>query len=107
MMGNISLKAFANPINTVDFSHVSGNVALNEKIELSVKDGKAIYYSINGGEEILYTDPISLTEEAEISATTDHKNYTTRKYKPAEAEFSSLGYRTATAYMGGNWDIIC
>lgn len=103
VMGNISLKAFANPMNTVDFSHVSGNVALNEEIELSVKDGKEIYYSINGGEEILYTEPISLTEETEISATTDHKNYTTKKYKPAEAEFSALGYRTATAYMGGNW----
>lgn len=105
IMGNISLKAFANPVNTVDFSHDSGNVPLNEAVELSVKDGSDIYYSINGGDEILYTEPIAVTETMEITATADGEIYTTKTYTPAKAEISSIGYYSSALYMD-NKDII-
>lgn len=102
VMGNMSLKAFANPCSTVDFSHISGNVPLDESVELSVKDGSDIWYSINGGEELLYTAPIAITEETEISASADGVNYTTRKYTPAKAEFIDLGYFTSLLYTNYN-----
>lgn len=93
-MGNISLKAFGNPVDTVDFSHMSGNVPTNETVALSVKDGEDIYYSVNGGEELLYTEPIAITEDMKISATTDRLHYTVREYTPAKAEFNGIGYKS-------------
>lgn len=88
--GNISIKAFSNPVDTVDFSHASGNVGLDERVGLSVRDGRTVYYSINGGELCEYTEPIEITETCEISATVDGENFTTRKYEPAYAEFVSI-----------------
>ncbi len=105
IFGNMSVKAFANPVDTIDFSHMSGNVPLDEKVSLSVKDGSDIYYSVNGGAEILYTEPITVTEDMKIQATTDHRSYTVREYTPAKAEFIDLGYFTTYKYSNGN-DII-
>jgi len=102
VMGNMALKVFANPVNTVDFSHISGNIKLNETVALSVKNDVPIYYSINDGAEILYTDPINVTENMKISATIDHINYSSRNYAPAKAEFTDLGYFTSSKYMGYN-----
>lgn len=102
VMGNFSFKAFANPVNTVDFSHISGNVPTNEQVSLSVKDGEDIYCTINGGEEFLHTEPISVDEEMEISATTDHVSYTVKNYTPAKAEFIDIGYFTSAKYTDNN-----
>lgn len=99
VMGNLSLKAFTNPCDTIDFSHASGNVPLDERVELSVKDGSDIYYSVNGGAEVLYTEPLEITEKTTIKATKDHRSYTTREYSPAEAELIYLGYYTPTSYV--------
>lgn len=105
VMGNISLKAFANPVNEVDFSHISGNIPLNESVELSVKDNEKIYYSVNDGAEQVYTKPISINETVKILATTDHLHYTSREYTPAKADFIDLGYFTSDEYSM-NKDII-
>lgn len=92
VLGNISVKAFANPVNAVEFSHDSGNVPLDEGVELSVKSGKDVYYSVNGGDYSKYEQPISITENMNISATTDFENYTERTYNPSYSEFISLDY---------------
>ena len=92
LMGNMSLKAFGNPVNTVDFSHIEGSVPMDEKVELSVKDGSDIYVSINGGEYTIYESPIEITEETVISATTDNVTYTEKTYVPANAELNDLMY---------------
>ncbi|MBE6861295.1 MAG: hypothetical protein E7497_00130 [Ruminococcus sp.] len=96
LMGNMSLKAFGNPVNTVDFSHIEGNVPSDEKVELSVKDGSDIYVSINGGEYTIYEAPIEITEETVISATTDNATYTEKTYIPAKAELNDLMYSVKT-----------
>ncbi len=96
LMGNMSLKAFGNPVNTVDFSHIEGNVPIDEKVELSVKDGSDIYVSINGGEYTLYEEPIEITEETVISATTDNDTFTEKTYVPAKAELNDLMYSVKT-----------
>lgn len=100
IMGNISLKAFGCESNTVDFSHISGEVPLNEKVGLSVKDGSDIFVSINGGEYVPYTEPVAVTEKMTISATVDKKTFTERTYEPASAQFFSLCYDVDTGYGG-------
>lgn len=100
LMGNISLKVFANPVNTVDFSHISGAVALNEAVKLSAKSGDDIYVSINGSAYELYTAPIAISGDTTISATIDKITFTERKYTPAKAQFSDIGYDTTEKNKG-------
>lgn len=99
VMGNVSLKAFAAPVGTVDFSHASGNVPLDETVELSAKDGSEIYVSVNGGAAVPYEKPFEITENMNITATTDFITYTRREYAPAKAEFTALGYFTDLSGM--------
>ncbi|MBP3309713.1 MAG: hypothetical protein J6L05_02745 [Ruminococcus sp.] len=100
IMGNISLKVFANPVNTVDFSHISGEVALNEAVELSSKSGDDIYVSINGSAYELYTAPIAISGDTTISATIDKTTFTERKYTPSKAQFIDIGYDTTEPNKG-------
>lgn len=92
IMGNFSLKAFANPVGAVDFSHAAGEILQNERIELTASNGEPIYYSINGGEEKLYSEPFEITEDSVVRTTTDKKYYSERKYTPAAAQFNRLSY---------------
>lgn len=102
VMGNMALKAFVNPVNTVDFSHISGNVPADEKVELSSKNGEDIYFSINDGAYTLYSEPITVTEKTIISATVDNTTYTEKQYAPAMAEFMDIGYKTNLKYSSAN-----
>lgn len=79
-MGNISLKVLGSSVNSVNFSHMSGVVPAGETIELSVKDGSQVYYSINGGEYSAYAKPIKINGYDVISATVDFDTYTERSY---------------------------
>lgn len=85
-MGNIPIKIFGNPVGTVDFSHMSGCVGRGEEISLSVKDNSDIYYSVNGGEFQLYSEPISVNELTYISAAVDFENVATRSYIPDDVQ---------------------
>ena len=42
IMGNFSLKAFANPVGAVDFSHAAGEILQKERIELTASNGEPI-----------------------------------------------------------------
>lgn len=95
-MGNVSIKAFTNPVNTVDFSHISGNVPLDEKVELSVKSGDTVFCSVNGGEFFEYSEPFEITEPMKITATSDFKNMSSRSYEPAYSELIELDYKEKT-----------
>lgn len=97
VMGNLSLKAFGNPVNTVDFSHIEGEVCSDEKVSLSVKDNSDIYVSVNGGEYALYKEPFEITEETVITATTDNITFTEKKYTPAKADLNGLMYSFLTS----------
>lgn len=85
-IGNIPIKTFGNPVGTVDFSHMSGCVGRGEEISLSVKDNSDIYYSVNGGEFQLYSEPISVNELTYISAAVDFENVATRSYIPDDVQ---------------------
>ncbi len=99
IMGNFPIKAFGNPVNTVDFSHIEGMVPSNESVALTVKDNSNIFVSLNGGEYTLYDTPIKITEETKISATTDNITFTEKTFTPAKACMNALVYSVMT---GGN-----
>lgn len=99
VMGNMALKAFSNPVNTVSFSQMEGNVLLNEAVELSsADDNDKIYYSVNGGAYLLYNEPIAINKEMTISATVDNSLFTEKTFIPAKAEFYDIGYRVNPAH---------
>ncbi len=102
VIGNISLKAFGNPVNTVDFSHISGEIHAGERVELSVKDGSDIYVSVNGSEYELYSAPIEVTEKMTVSATTDFSTFTQRTFTPARSGFNVLSYRMYPNMVNGS-----
>ena len=101
-MGNISMKALANPVGTVHFSHPSGQVAAGEKVELTA-DGD-IFVSINGGDFVPYTGPVEITGPTTIDASLDYVKLDRREYYPAKAQFNGIAYRayfTDTSYLSG------
>ncbi|MDE6834655.1 MAG: hypothetical protein K2J39_10500 [Ruminococcus sp.] len=91
-MGNISLKAFGNPVGNVKFSHISGEVPTDEAVTLTASED--IFVSVNDSEYKPYTEPIKITEDTKISAyTTDPMKVTERIYKPAQAGLIGLQYK--------------
>ena len=98
--GNLSLTAYGSPVNSVSFSHISGEVPLNERVELSARDGAEILYSVNGGEYQEYSEPVEVTEDMKITATADGKVYTTREYSPARACFFEIQYGAGSDSAG-------
>ncbi|MBD5159050.1 MAG: hypothetical protein HDT23_02235 [Ruminococcus sp.] len=97
-VGNISLKAFGNPVDSVKFSHISGEVPQDEAVTLS--GAGDIFVSVNDSEYVPYTEPIKITEETKISAYTDPMAVTGRTYRPSKAGFSSLRYKGNTSGTG-------
>ncbi len=85
-VGNIPVKVLANPVDTVDFSHPTGFIPENERLELSVKDGSPVYYSVNGGDFTLYSGALEISGIAVVRATTDFSSFTERSYISAGTE---------------------
>lgn len=83
-IGNIPIKVLSNPVNKVDFSLMSGFVQNGEPLELSVKDGAQVHYSLNGGEYVEYTQPIEMEGYTRVTATVDFKTFTERCYIAAD-----------------------
>lgn len=90
--GNIPIKAFTNPINHVSFSRDSGFIYPEESIELFCNNSSEIYYSINDGEYINYTEPIIISEKCTIKATSDFETFSEKNYIPAYSTLNRLGY---------------
>lgn len=85
-IGNIPLKVLGNPVNTIDFSHMSGFVLNGEFAELKSETGGKVFYSVNGGEYTEYTSPIEIDGYRYIKATVDFENYSERAYIGADFE---------------------
>lgn len=81
-IGNISMKALGNPVGTVDFSTDSGIVPDGRTVALSTKNNADIYYSVNGGEYELYTQPIEIKGLTNISAMTENNTPAERSFIP-------------------------
>ncbi len=101
IIGNISLKAFANDPNTPAFSHIAGAVPAGESVSLSLKEGGEVYFSTSPeGNFEKYTAPIEIPELTTIyaSAFPDGRNAVSRRYYPESAALSALSYYI---YSGG------
>lgn len=93
-IGNICVRGLTQNVGRVVFSSYEEALPSGTEITLSCSGADAIYYTVNGGEEVLYTEPIILTEEMELSAravsgTTAYPAYT-QHYAIQKAVLSSM-----------------
>ncbi|MDO4864567.1 MAG: lectin like domain-containing protein [Ruminococcus sp.] len=97
--GNVSMKVFGKQIGAVNFSHISGALPAGEKVVLTAPDGKDIYYKMSYDDDYhLYTEPIALSESADIGATTapDGSGYVSdRYYYPEKPAPYYIKYKTS------------
>ncbi len=63
---NVCLKAFTQPADAVIFSETYPQLADGTEIALSSFSGDSIYYSVNGGDHSLYTEPLVFSGETMI-----------------------------------------
>ena len=98
--GNLTLKAYAEPIGKVKFSQPAGAVVADEKVELSC--GKAqgdIYYTCNDEQDSSrYETPLAVTEAVKISAYVINEGVkgnvvSERNFTPKYAAFNWIGYK--------------
>ncbi len=91
-VGNLCLKAMGVSSGTVHFSEYQEDLPNGTEISLSCAEQADIYYSVNGGDYQLYTEPIVFADEMTLSAyaDTDHKKIFTQHYQQKKAELSSL-----------------
>ncbi len=95
MLGNACLRGLCKKAGTVIFSEDAEALPSGTEIVLSSPGSSEIRYSINGGEELLYTDPILMPEE-DISITAyavrnhEEQPLCQKEYRVQTAQISSL-----------------
>ncbi|MBP5378045.1 MAG: chitobiase/beta-hexosaminidase C-terminal domain-containing protein, partial [Ruminococcus sp.] len=101
--GNMTLKAYAEPVGKVKFSQPEGAVASDQKVELSCgKDNGDICYSLNEStESSKYETPFSITDAVKISAYVMNNGLkgdviSERSFTPKYAAFNWIGYKTTS-----------
>lgn len=90
--GNACIRVLGDRAGKVRFSNESTELPAGEAISLSCAEGTDIYYSKNGGEYQLYSEPIVFDGDMLLSAyaDTEHKTIRTMDYKQRHAVLSSL-----------------
>ncbi len=88
----ICLKAFTQPADAVFFSETSPYLAEGTLISLSARGNKEIYYQLDGGDPVLYTEPIVFNGQTmTIGAYTDDaERLSSRTYSLKQPALSSL-----------------
>ena len=99
--GNLTLKAYAEPVEKVSFSHPAGAVAKDEKVELYCGNEQGeIYYSADNDEVITkYEGGFAITDAVKISAYVVNDGVkgniaSERSFYPKRAAFNWIGYKT-------------
>ncbi len=92
LTGNLCLKAVTKDTGAVTFSDYHDTLPVGTKIALSNADGADIFYSINGGEFVPYTEPIVFEENMTLSAYANigENLVYTQTYEVQKADISSL-----------------
>ncbi len=95
IMGNLCVRALTKQAGTVIFSEDAEALPAGTEIQLSSSGSSEIYYCINNGEEMLYTEPILMPEEEiTISACAvvngEKQEICEKTYAMQEAVLSSL-----------------
>lgn len=100
--GNMTLKAYAEPIGKVKFSQPEGTVAADEKVELFCdREYGDIFYTADGGESAKYESPLAITEAVKITAYVMNEGIkgdvvSERSFSPKYADFNWIGYKTGS-----------
>ncbi len=99
--GNVTLKAYGDPVGKVRYSHHAGEVPLNEKVELSYAgSGEGISYTIDGSNDAAaYEEPIGISSAVTITAELLRGGIvssvkSSRSFQPKTAEINWIGYST-------------
>ena len=100
-LGNLTLKAYTDPVGKVNFSHHGGAVPLDEKVSISYGgSSENIRCFKDGGEAEAYKEPFAINGNTTISAICEcegAKAFSKRSFYPKTAEFNWIGY-IPTAY---------
>jgi len=100
--GNLTLKAYAEPIGKVKFSQPAGALAPDEKVELSCGSSKGdIFYTADDKAESRYEAPFAITDAVKISAYVVNEGVkgnvvSERSFAPKYAAFNWIGYKTSS-----------
>ncbi len=93
LFGNLCLKALTQDAGIVEFSDYNAALPLGEKITLQTVTGEPIYYSVNGGAYMPYTEPIIFENAMTIRAYVEGCDTVyEQQYAVREARLSVLGY---------------
>ena len=101
--GNMTLKAYAEPVGKVKFTQPEGAVAPDERVELfSDREHGEIYYSTGDEDEsIRYEAPIAVNDDVKINAYVMDSGVkgnviSERSFTPKYAAFNWIGYKTSS-----------
>lgn len=104
--GNLTLKVYGDPVGKVKYSHHSGEVPLNEKVELSYAGSSdGISYRTNSAESsAAYEAPIAILSAVTITAELvrgglKSSELNSRNFKPKAASLNWLGYSASGKAM--------
>lgn len=100
-LGNICLRALTQKADAVVFSECAEAVPAGTEITLQCAGTDTIYYSVNGGEQQLYTEPIPVTEEMTVTAQADLAGAETyeQHYAIQTAQLSSVLETNSGTYL--------
>ena len=90
IMGNLPIKVLADDPGSIEFSHMEGQVAHGESVSVSSRTGSELLVSLNGGEYVPYTGPVSITEKVTISATSDRLHFIEKTFYPEKPQINGL-----------------
>lgn len=95
LFGNLCLKALTKDAGVVEFSDYNTALPLGEEITLQTVTGEPIYYSINGGAYMPYTEPIVFENAMTVRAYVEGCDAVyEQQYAVREARLSVLGFET-------------
>ncbi|MBQ4466305.1 MAG: chitobiase/beta-hexosaminidase C-terminal domain-containing protein [Oscillospiraceae bacterium] len=102
-MGNVCVRALTQEIGRVIFSDDTEEIPSGTQITLSCPGAEEIWYSTNGAEFGLYTQPITIDADTELSAYAvmngTAQTMQTQRYKLRAAQLSSVLRTDTGAYL--------
>lgn len=102
-VGNVCLRALTQNAGTVLFSEESGSIPAGTPVTLTAVGADTIRYRLNGGEPRLYTDPIVISAETELTAWAEAGDTAcpaqTQHYTIRTAQISSMLEQSSDTYV--------